>query len=214
MTMQRRLHKRKKASACYKLCVLSVAISGCQTIPIERSNQDNACLFLQENPYINQVILATHSTPFPQALTLAVIRHESANLPQARPVKQWIIKPWIPWSYYSSAKGYGQITKATWQDFTKAQHFTPNINAYMDNVYFIDWYFEKNKKSLGKQKDSFSAHYLLYHEGPSGYRRAKESITEGIRNYAQRVEETGLSYASTLSACQKKQRWQQQWAPF
>ena len=188
--------------------------SGCQIIPINHKNQNNICRFLEDNPYMNQVISSENISNAQQATILAIIHHESAHQPQARPVKKWIIKPWIPWSYYSSAKSYAQITQPTWQDFSKTRTFKPNINAYMDNISFIIWYFDKNKKVLGTKKDTISECYLIYHEGPSGYRKGTQSFSLALKQYALKVEHTGKIYLKALKKCQASRYWQQQWVPF
>ena len=198
-------------SICFilgRMGALFFALSGCH-----HRQQNHACLFLDDNPSMNQAILNTSSSPQRQALLLAVIQHESGYKANARPVKQWLIRGWIPWSYYSSAQGYAQSTSPTWSDFSKQTRGHPKRQSYVDNVRFVDWYFTKHGHHLQDIRDYYEA-YFLYHDGPHGYHTKKYKRSYQLHVFASRVAKDALRYAKQLADCQASLQWQYQWQSF
>ena len=218
-TPKQKHHKEKGQFS--KLCASSVWLSivtlgGCH-LPISHKNQQNSCLFLEENPYISQSLLATNPfEPKRQALTLAMIEHESGHKAHARPVKKWLIRSWIPISYHSSAKGYAQSTKVTWSDFNRSNplKYGYKRHSYYDSVKFIRWYFDKNGTAFSEGPLNYYESYFLYHDGKVGYEKKRFNRSSKLRAYAKLVERTAQKYERQLSECQDRMQWQNSWVAF
>lgn len=194
--------------------LLIVTLAGCH-LPINQKNQQNACLFLEENPYIAQSLLSINpSEPSRQALTLAIIEHESDHKANARPVKKWLIKSWIPLRYYSSAKGYAQGTKTTWEDFERSDPTKKSYKrySYYDSAKFIHWYFDKNGHIIAEEPLNYYEAYFLYHDGKVGYTKKRLRRPKSLVRYAQLVKESAEKYEKQLSDCQEGIQWQNNWA--
>ena len=196
----------------YLLALILGLLPGCHQ-PITKSSQSNACQFLYDNPRINQAVLFYAPTPSRQALTLAVIKHESNFKAKARPVKSWLIQDWIPWRYYSSARGYAQITDPTWSDFSKAQNGSVSRYALIDHIHFVNWYFDRHEKQL-RDGDDFYEYYFLFHDGPTGYHQKKYRRSRPLHLFALRVAADAKRYREQLSDCQGLLHWMSRWQQF
>ena len=193
-----------------KLLTICSTLSGCY-LPINETQKDNACRYLYENPYISHSIESISQDTRMQALILAIIEHESSNKANARPVKTWLIKPYIPWEYYSSAKGYAQSTKPTWIDFNNTQkNHTTQRHSYYNNVAFINWYMT-TKGTLLLDQNYFYEAYFLYHDGCKGYHRNIFKRSINMKNYALKVANTAKKNQQDLETCKKHITWQTQW---
>ena len=193
-----------------KLLVVSTSLSGCY-LPINESNKDNACLYLYENPYISHGIQSVTKDPKMQALILSIIKHESNNKANARPIKSWLIKSYIPWAYYSSARGYAQSTKSTWMDFKKTKNnHNAQRHSYYNNVAFIDWYIRTKGEILPNHNYFYEA-YFLYHDGRKGYHQNRFQRASAMENYSKKVANTAKKNQTQIETCKKSIQWQTQW---
>ena len=193
-----------------KLLTISTILSGCY-LPINEAQKDNVCTYLYGNPYISHSIQSVTDDPKMQALTLAIIKHESNNKANARPIKTWLIKPYIPWEYYSSARGYAQGTKPTWLDFqnTHKSHTTQR-HSYYNNVVFINWYIRTKGNQLPTHNYFYEA-YFLYHDGSKGYHKNMFKRSNNMKNYTQKVANSAKKNQAVLENCKKIIQWQTQW---
>ena len=190
----------------------TLCLCGCH-MPIRKAPMRNACDFLYANPRVNQYVRHYAPTPGKQALTLAFIKHESGFQAKARPVKKWLIRGWIPWTYHSSARGYAQITDATWQDFSQAQNGLVSRYALVDHIHFINWYFYKHERHLSNPGNFYEA-YFLYHDGPAGYYQKKYRRSHRLHRFTQRVAADAQRYQHQLANCQQVLAWQARWQQF
>ena len=187
-------------------------VSGC-SLPTDQTNHRDACAFLADNPAILQSTLYTTQAPKSQAQILSIIKHESNHQAHARPVASWFIQSWIPRSYHSSAYGYAQGTRATWQDFQQKTRSRRYQSSYHDNIQFIDWYFSTRGHLIKPYHSENYGRYLLYHDGPTAYHKGK-SHSAKFRYYAERVAQSTDRADEQLQRCQKTLAWQQQWLTF
>ena len=191
--------------------VLTLLLSGC-SLSINKKNQNNACEYLYDNPYISHSIQSMTPSTKKQALFLAFIRYESNNDPYARPVKYWLIKNWVPWEYHSSAKGYAQSTEATWKDFNTQMADQVNYrHSYYSNIAFINWYITTKNETI-ESDDYFYEAYFLYHDGKKGYANKRKNRSNTLKDYAKKISSTAKSYHAQLKDCKKAIQWQNQWS--
>lgn len=147
-----------------------------------------------------------------KALTLSIIQHESNHRAHARPVKSWLLKPWIPWTYYSSARGYAQSTDATWSDFKKRhQHSRLSQASYFDSVWFIRWYFKRYHDAIQTNPLDYYEAYFLYHDGYHGYFQKKYRRSLAMTRYAKMVATDARRYERQLKHCKYTLQWQNHW---
>lgn len=186
-------------------------ISGCH-MRIDRRHQNNACQFLQDNPMISEALAFNNKNTAEKALTLSIIQHESNHRAHARPVKSWLIKNWVPWTYYSSARGYAQSTDATWSDFKKSQKSTRlHQSSYFDSVWFIRWYFNRHHDAIQTSPMDYHEAYFLYHDGYHGYFQKKYRRSLAMSRYASMVAKDAKRYEKQLERCKEALKWQNAW---
>ncbi|GKS65064.1 hypothetical protein YTPLAS72_23680 [Nitrospira sp.] len=98
-------------------------------------------------------------------MQLAIIHQESRFRYNAKAPKDYLLG-FIPWGRQSSAYGYAQVMKGTWNWYKKK---TGNWRAHRDNfadvVDFIGWYGSMSNTTLGISKWDARNQYLAYHEG-------------------------------------------------
>jgi len=189
-------------------------LSGCQ-LPIDKSNQSNTCQFLSDNPYILQTIVARSPHSSERSELVNLITYESNHSTYARPVKTWLLEPYIPWTYYSSARSYAQSTEATWQDYIKVNGSQHNYRySYYENTGFIQWYFNKNKQFILNNKDAYYESYFLYHDGPTGYYQNMLSRPKSLSQFARKYANSVTQSTKQLKQCKKQLAWQNQWITF
>lgn len=205
--------KATQGAVCLTAIVCLSLLSGCNT-PIDRDNEVNACELLSANPYLLQTTLATSASPETQAQLLSTITIESNHIANARPVATWYWKPYIVKKYRSSSQSYSQGTDATWLDFSRAQKRLVNRHSYYDNLQFIHWYYQSRLQQVKKGTLSESDKYLLYHEGPGGFRSRRYQNNSVLLRTAKRFEELTTKQRQSLSQCKNTLWWQSRWLTF
>ena len=195
-------------SACIALLLVGL-ITGCA--PSIDTQPHDACTFLSNNPYILQSTLAVSEVPRTQARLLATIYVESGHHAYARPVESWYWEPYIAKSYQSSSRGYAQSTDATWHDFSKYYGRTMYRLSYYDNLEFIKWYYQTRSRYINKNTEHESSLYIIYHEGPTGYRRYTRGQKSVPIKTAKRFAILSDTMTKDLTKCQDVLAWQNQW---
>ncbi len=168
---------------------------------------NNACDILSLHPtWYRYHVHFAHKYSVPIPTVMAIIALESGFNPQARPVKSWLVKNYIPWEYASSSYGYSQATNAAWNDFQRANPYSIYTRGdYVSSVAFISWYLSTYAVSKGKMR--VDEQYIIYHDGPN---KEAHAIAPATRNYANKVLSLANTYEAQLRQCGYLS-WSQMW---
>lgn len=190
-----------------------VTMVGCATTP--PGNPHNLCAIFQEkHGWYTSTKQSFDKWGVPIHVQMAIIYQESGFRSKAKPPRKWLLGL-IPLSRPSSAYGYSQATKGTWNWYIRA---TGNSGAarhnFADAVDFIGWYGEISHTRLGISKWDTYNQYLAYHEGHGGYASRRYRHKRWLIETARRVEANARRYRGQLATCEAdldKGRW---WWPF
>ena len=134
-----------------------------------------------------------------------LITYESNHSTYARPVKTWLLEPYIPWTYYSSARSYAQSTEATWQDYIKVNGSQHNYRySYYENRIHTMVFQQKQTIHLNN-KDAYYESYFLYHDGPTGYYQNMLSRPKSLSQFARKYANSVTQSTKQLKQC--KSNW-------
>lgn len=135
--------------------------------------------------------------------TLAVIRQESSFRSDAlapRGERQWF--GIIEGKRLSSAAGYSQALDGTWTQYQKETgHWSASRNNFRDSSDFIGWYYRTNGQRLGISQYDYRAHYIVYHEGPTGYQNGSWRTKASLIDIAEKVAAQAKRYESQIRGC-------------
>lgn len=186
--------------------LLAVAVGACSTLAPKPSNGEiaDACLLLQRNKGWHEALRETARTwGAPMGFQLAVIKQESSFTPDARPPRgesQWF--GLVQGDYVSSAHGYSQALDGTWKMYQeKTGKWNASRTNFRDASDFIGWYFNTNGQRVGVSQYDYRAHYLIYHEGATGYMKGTWKNKAWLVDVAARVAQQAARYESQISTC-------------
>jgi hypothetical protein len=186
--------------------LLALAAGACSTLAAKPSNGEiaDACLLLQQNRGWHEALRETARTwGAPMGFQLAVIKQESSFTPDARPPRgesQWF--GLVQGDYISSAHGYSQALDGTWKMYQeKTGKWSANRTNFRDASDFIGWYFNTNGQRVGVGQYDYRAHYLIYHEGATGYMQGTWKNKSWLVDVAARVAAQAARYESQISSC-------------
>lgn len=123
-----------------------------------------------------------------KSIIMAVIHAESSFRATAMPVKSYLFGM-IPWETHSSAFGYSQALKGTWEEFSNdSPALIRSRMNFKDSAEFVAWYLSKCAKSANINPNDAANLYLCYHEGVNGFKkksyRSKTWLVEKSKSIA------------------------------
>lgn len=206
---------RRRALRLLCLAVLlggALFAKGCTSAP-PRQQTDLCAVFDERRAWFKAAARSERKWGVPIALQMAFVQRESSFEARARPPREKLFGV-VPWRRPSSAYGYAQATDGTWQAYQKAQRRPfADRNDFADAVDFIGWYNHRSYKQLGIPRTDAYRLYLVYHEGPSGYRRGSYKRRPQVRHYAERVRDRAARYQAQLQQCRSRFERRRLW-PF
>jgi len=111
----------------------------------------------------------------------------------------------IPWKRPSTAMGYSQALKATWEEYQNSVGKRwANRSAFYHAVDFIGWYGDQAYRQARLPRNDAYRLYLAYHEGIGGYQRQSYTNKAWLINVAKKVERQAARYQTQLQSCQQK----------
>ena len=123
----------------------------------------------------------------PPALQLAIMRQESGFDHNARPPRGRILFV-FPGRRASSAHGYAQALRSTWDEYERARGDDGlDRNEFGYAADFVSWYTSISHGELDIPYSDARSHYLAYHEGRGGYRRGSYRGNSTLLAAASRV---------------------------
>lgn len=182
-------------------------LSSCATKPPK--NPDNICLiFKEKRSWYKAVMRSEKRWKVPPYVLMSFMYQESSFRHDAKPARDKLLG-FIPWFRASSARGYSQALKMTWEDYQKE---TGNTNAkrssFKDSADFIGWYAAKGYYQGFERTDARSL-YLAYHEGYGGFKKKTYRKKQWLIKVAERVQTRSTKYQQQYWGCQKqlKRKW-------
>ncbi|MFT3724993.1 MAG: hypothetical protein QM773_15595 [Hyphomonadaceae bacterium] len=184
---------------------MTLLASACASAP-QPSNAEiaDACLLLQQNkPWHDTLREVARQWGAPMGYTLAVVKQESSFDSQAlapRGERQWF--GLVDGKRVSSAAGYSQALDGTWEMYKKATgRWGANRNNFQDSSDFIGWYYNTNGQRVGIGQYDYRAHYLVYHEGATGYLNGSWKGKGWLVGVADKVAGQAARYEYQISNC-------------
>ena len=182
--------------------LLPLILTSCAVLSPQPPNVNNICdIFADKRGWYNSARQAENRWKIPTALIFAFINQESSFKSNARPPRKKFFG-FIPWQRPTSAYGYAQATKPTWEDYKKE---TGKIvvfrNNFKDSADFIGWYNNKSANTLKISRNDAYRLYLAYHEGRGGYRKQSYLKKKWLLAVARKVEKQKNRYMKQLNTC-------------
>jgi hypothetical protein len=165
-------------------------------------DEENLCSIYESHPDWEQAVMKSEQRwGIPQEMVMAVIRHESRFIGNAKaPRKRYL--GFIPGPYRSTAYGYSQALDPTWKEY---QQRTGNEEGerdhFPDAVDFVGWYLNRSHRSLQIPRNDGYHLYLAYHEGHRGFLRRDFENKPRIMRIASKVNNSQVSYRQQLQQC-------------
>ncbi|MDF9391390.1 MULTISPECIES: hypothetical protein [Methylococcus] len=183
-----------------KILVLSLLVlSGCATLPPQNPS-DICAIFTDKDDWYEGTRLAELKWGLPIPVQMAIIRHESDFVEDARPPTVRFLG--IPLGYPTSAYGYGQVLDGTWDLYTeKSGNAGGERDDLADVADFIGWYAHQSLNRLGIPKRDVYNLYLAYHEGWGGWQRRSYVSKPWLMTIARKVAATAQMYERQLYHC-------------
>jgi hypothetical protein len=185
------------------LLLVLLAVAACTTSPPQ--NVDNLCdIFREQDDWYDDAVDASKEWGSPVPVMMAIIYQESRFKAKAKPPRKEILG-FIPGPRASSAYGYSQAKKTTWQDYKRsAGRYGADRDDFADAIDFVGWYnYQSHKRSGVSRKDPYRL-YLAYHEGHGGYNRGTYRKKKWLLDVAKKVERKAGTYQAQLQACEEE----------
>lgn len=182
------------------LLPIILLLAACATrIP---SHPENMCSIFKEFPAWYKDTKATEDKwGLPISVQMAIMYHESAFDPEARPPRQYILGV-IPGSRPTSAYSYSQALDQTWYDYQKSTgNWGAKRNNFANASDFVGWFTYQSHRKLGLSYDDAYGQYLAYHEGWGGYAKGSYNSQTWLIQYAQKVQARATLYDFQLTQC-------------
>lgn len=169
------------------------------------SNVDNICHVFKQYPrWYHDAKDVEHRWKVPVAVQMAIIHQESKFDARAEPKRTKLL--WvIPWKRPSTAYGYTQALRSTWDLYRKSNgNFFSSRNDFTDGVDFIGWYANQANQRAGIPRNDAYPLYLAYHEGVGGYMRKTYLKKPWLIQVARKVKARSFIYEAQLKQCMIK----------
>jgi len=185
-------------------CALLAAISGCASTP---EHTDNACLVLDQkggwfNNWGKAAKKAEREYGIPMPIILATIYTESGFRQRAKPPRRKLLG-FIPWKRQSSAYGYSQALKGTWEHYKRdTGHSGASRTSFSDTAQFVGWFHRESVLKNHVSPNNAYALYMNYYLGHAAY--AKGVRSAAAETAAQRTARMAARYDEQLRRCGKR----------
>lgn len=200
-----------KRISIYQIGLISCSLLwliGCTPSPPQ--NIENLCEIFKDYPgWYWDAKKTADKWGVPISIQMAIIHQESGFDGQAKPDRTKLL--WvIPWKRPSSAYGYSQALKTTWQHYQTQTGQNNSRDHFAAASDFIGWYAQEAHRRAGIDKHNAFQLYLAYHEGVGGYQKKTYRKKVWLMNVAKKVQSRSSLYQAQLSNCQhqiKKPWW-------
>ena len=186
----------------WPLVIVSLVLSGCASPP---KNPNNICdIFEEKRSWYRSTKTAAKRWGGPVHVPMAMMYQESSFKDDARPPFRWFLG-FIPLGRASSAYGYPQALKGTWEVYQReAGSGFSDRDDFGDAIDFMFWYMHKTYQKNGVSKWDARNQYLNYHEGHGGYSRGTYKNKPWLIGVAAKVDRRASTYAAQYGQCKKQ----------
>ena len=189
-----------------RICLAVVLLSllpACTTVPPTRT--DNLCsIFREKKGWYDDAADSRKEWGSPISVMMAIMYQESRFVAKAKPPRKKILG-FIPGPRPSSAYGYSQAKKTTWEEYKRsAGRYGADRDDFEDAIDFIGWYNEQSNRRSGIAKNDAYRLYLAYHEGHGGFNRGTYRKKKWLVKVAEKVRDKASRYRSQLLQCEKE----------
>lgn len=183
------------------LIVLLLALGGC-TASTPRNVADACAIFEEKSGWYKGANASGNEWGSPIPVMMAIMHQESRFQAKAKPPRKKILG-FIPGPRPSSAYGYSQAKKTTWQWYERsAGRYGADRDDFEDAIDFVGWYNLQSNKQCGISTSDTYHLYLAYHEGHGGYNRRTYKKKQWLQKVARKVERQANSYRQQLEKCE------------
>jgi hypothetical protein len=172
----------------------------CANLP-PRELDDLCAIFAVKEDWQGAALRAEQRWGVRVPVLMAVLHQESRFRARARPDWRFGLGV-IPLGPASSAYGYGQVKKGTWDDYQRqARRPGARRDRFDDVVDFVGWYGDLIARVAGVSKEDAFHLYLAYHEGPSGFQRRSFEAKPWLLGVARKVQDRAVLYGRQHDQC-------------
>ncbi|TVZ39116.1 hypothetical protein P886_3507 [Alteromonadaceae bacterium 2753L.S.0a.02] len=201
------------SQALLKYVYLLFAIAGlvsCASSPPK--HVENVChIFDEKSGWYKDAKKSSKKWGVPIATNMAMMYQESRFEAKAKPPRKKYLG-FIPGPRKSSAYGYSQAKRETWDWYKKeAGHWGADRDDFDDAIDFVAWYNHISVKKLKISPNDTYHLYLAYHEGHGGYSRRTYKSKGWLKSVAKKVSQRANSYQAQLNKCEDRL---DSWWPF
>ena len=181
--------------------LLITLLPACTTTPPART--DNLCnIFREKKGWYDDAADSRKEWGSPISVMMAIMHQESRFVAKAKPPRKKILG-FIPGPRPSSAYGYSQAKKTTWEEYKRsAGRYGADRDDFEDAIDFIGWYNEQSNRRSGIAKNDTYRLYLAYHEGHGGFNRGTYRKKGWLIRVAEKVRDRASRYRSQLLQCE------------
>lgn len=207
--MLKDLYKKTNYIKLYFLLLMPIILVSCASSP--PSDVNNICSIFRQYPkWYRDAKEVEQRWRIPVPVQMAIIHQESKFDARARPPRTKLL--WIiPWTRPSSAYGYTQALRATWQQYKNSNgSLFSSRDDFGDGVDFIGWYANQAYVKAGIPRTDAYPLYLAYHEGIGGYQRKTYLKKPWLIQVARKVKAKSHLYEMQLNSCRgslQSTRW-------
>lgn len=186
----------------FSLCLV-VLLAACTASPPKQT--DNVCdIFREKKSWYKQALKAQDKWGSSIPTMMAIVHQESRFVADARPPRKYYLG-FIPGPRPSSAYGYPQAKKETWQYYQRhTGNYRHKRDKFADAMMFIGWYNDQTFQRNKVEKNDTYHLYLAYHEGHGGFARATYQKKTWLLSVAKKVSAQAWRYKTQLDACEKE----------
>jgi len=160
-------------------------------------------IFKEKKNWYKAAIRSEKRWKIPPYVLMSFVYQESSFKADARPEREKILG-FIPWFRPSSAVGYSQALKNTWEDYKdETGNSRANRKDFYDSADFIGWYASKGYYQ-GFEKTDARSLYLAYHEGYGGFEKKTYRKKQWLIKVADRVQAKSTKYQKQYWGCAKE----------
>tara|TARA_B100000508_G_scaffold138893_1_gene135844 strand:- start:350 stop:991 length:642 start_codon:yes stop_codon:yes gene_type:complete len=189
--------------------VAYLPLNSCSTTP-PPNDPLNICAIFQQYPEWYWDTAATRKKwGVPISIQMAIIAQESSFRADVRPSRTKLL--WvIPWKRPSTAYGYSQALKGTWERYQATTGNTSVRSDFAAASDFIGWYANQAHQKARINKHNAYSLYLAYYEGIENYRNPHHHAAGWILQRSRHVQARANLYYKQLIRCEgnlRKKPW-------
>ncbi len=188
--------------------MVCISLALCSCVKDQPDDVNNICMIFKQYPkWYKESKAVEKRWKVPVAVQMAIVHQESRFNGRAKPERTKLL--WvIPWKRPSSAYGYSQALRSTWNHYKKSEGgYWVSRDDFGDAVDFIGWYASLARQRAAIHGDDAYRLYLAYHEGVGGYLRKSYLKKPWLIAVARKVKARSQLFNTQLAGCRGSIRY-------